>query len=188
MQPAVAWHDDKIRTITRFQAFVKHRHVKANQKTYTQRNKTFDRHKIHFHKHISQGSSSSLWFPLKDGELCFVTRPYRANVFIRLLEKLHYFHFLHFTPRQPLTSSPEREANTSSRYSVVFFLLRALWSCNERFHTTKDQHEYSCIFHETTTTRGAQGRTHLSACTQRSRILDAKINMYTWTHTTHNTQ
>lgn len=152
MQPAVTWHDDKIHIITTFQAFVKHRHVKANQKTYTQRKKTFDKHKIHTHKHISQGSSSSLLFLPKNGELCFMTTEQLYS--FNLKKCLIILSFSILTPQQPLASTPKRKqtASNSTRYCAFFISLCTPRSGNKRFHTTKDEHEYSYIFHETTTT------------------------------------
>lgn len=83
LQPAVAWHDDKIRTITRFQAFVKHPHVKANHKTHTKGWKKT--------KNTSTNTSPQVPVALKACELCFVSSLYRANIFIKLIEKASLF-------------------------------------------------------------------------------------------------
>lgn len=120
LQPAAAWHDDEIRTTTRFQAFVKHRHVKANQKTYTQRNKTFDTKCLRTNTSPkAPAAHCGSYEKLENCALC------RANVFIKLLEKLHYFQFLHFyTPPTSNFLPYKKEANSKHLLQIfcsVFF-------------------------------------------------------------------
>ena len=104
--PDHSWHDNNIYTKNIFQAFVKRQLVVANQKTQTQK-KTFYQYTI----------STS---PKAPAAHCCSWKAPRANVFIKVKERLNCFQFLCFYNLQ-LPPPWQQAANTSSKTAVPFF-------------------------------------------------------------------